>query len=77
MQMTFAHEEKRKMITKIEIEWSGEDKCYVGYADGDNGKTYFSFEGNTVAEAMVDCINSIMDIYELKANDFWNKGEKK
>lgn len=65
------------MITKIVIEWSKEDKCYGGYADGDNGKTHFSFEGNTIAEAMVDCINNIMDIYELKANDFWNKGEKK
>ena len=54
------------MITKIVIEWSEEDNCYGGHADRDDGKTFISFEGNTIAEAMVDCINEMLEIAEIR-----------
>lgn len=63
------------MITKIVIEWSEEDNCYGGHADGDNGKTFISFEGNTVADAMVNCINGIMDTYEFIQQLGWREEE--
>jgi len=54
------------MITKIVIEWSEEDNCYGGHAYGDDGKTFISFEGNTVAEAMEDCINEMSVVAEIR-----------
>ena len=54
------------MITKIVIKWSEEDNCYGGHADGDDGKTFISFEGNTVADAMADCINGMFEVAEMR-----------